>query len=245
LGAASLADPFLLHQNHVANSILHFRRIVFCFLISLTGTVGCKTLASDVVRPRYSFPFHSEGFYERLGFRSLLPARLQAKLPHSFALPYDKDDDDPAHSNPAHGWEACSRHLSAPSAWMLPLNPFLAAFFKPGNPILSQCTPVHHHILLVPSTETLLTSRDTEGGSNSSLSDLVATEEFLGSHVLRVPSPSTAAGGKDSIGNLRDVRGKARQYSTVNGRTIIIKDSSIYTSKGEFFCLSTHTYSPW
>lgn len=95
---------------------------------------------------------------------------------------------------------------------MQPLNPFLAAFFKPGNPIISQCTPVHHHILLVPTTEFLLTSRETESGQSSA--DLIGSEEFLGSHVLRIPSPATAAGGKDAVGNLREVRGKARQYST-------------------------------
>ena len=114
---------------------------------------------------------------------------------------------------------------------MQPLNPFLAAFFKPGNPIHSQCTPVHHHILLVPTTEFLLTSRETESGQTSA--DLIASEEFLGSHVLRIPSPATtAAGGKDAVGNLREVRGKARQYSTLNGRSVVIKDAAIFSNKG-------------
>ena len=114
---------------------------------------------------------------------------------------------------------------------MQPLNPFLAAFFKPGNPIHSQCTPVHHHILLVPTTEFLLTSRETESGQTSA--DLIASEEFLGSHVLRIPSPATAAaGGKDAVGNLREVRGKARQYSTLNGRSVVIKDAIIFSNKG-------------
>ncbi|KAI1255252.1 hypothetical protein MGN70_003317 [Eutypa lata] len=113
---------------------------------------------------------------------------------------------------------------------MQPLNPFLAAFFKPGNPIISQCTPVHHHILLVPTTEFLLTSRETESGQSSA--DLIGSEEFLGSHVLRVPSPATAAGGKDAVGNLREVRGKARQYSTLNGRSVVIKDAAVFSNKG-------------
>ena len=114
---------------------------------------------------------------------------------------------------------------------MQPLNPFLAAFFKPGNPIHSQCTPVHHHILLVPTTDFLLTSRETESGQSSA--DLIASEEFLGSHVLRIPSPATAAaGGKDAVGNLREVRGKARQYSTLNGRSVVIKDAAIFSNKG-------------
>ncbi|KAL7627883.1 hypothetical protein AAE478_002078 [Parahypoxylon ruwenzoriense] len=113
---------------------------------------------------------------------------------------------------------------------MQPLNPFLAAFFKPGSPIVAQCTPVHHHILLVPTTEFLLTSRETESGL--SLSDAVGSEDFLGSHVLRIPSPATAAGGKDTVGNLREQRGKARQYSTLNGRSVVIKDAFVFTNKG-------------
>ncbi|KAF3061240.1 hypothetical protein GL218_03772 [Daldinia childiae] len=113
---------------------------------------------------------------------------------------------------------------------MQPLNPFLAAFFKPGSPIVTQCTPVHHHILLVPTTEFFLTSRETESGL--SLSDIVGSEDFLGSHVLRIPSPATAAGGKDSVGNLREQRGKARQYSTLNGRSVVVKDAFIYSNKG-------------
>ncbi|KAI1494368.1 hypothetical protein F5X96DRAFT_588574 [Biscogniauxia mediterranea] len=113
---------------------------------------------------------------------------------------------------------------------MQPLNPFLAAFFRPGSSIVSQCTPVHHHILLVPTTEFLLTSRETESGL--SLSDFVSSEEFLGSHVLRIPSPATAAGGKDGVGNLRELKGKARQYTTLNGRSVVIKDTFIYTNKG-------------
>lgn len=113
---------------------------------------------------------------------------------------------------------------------MQPLNPFLASFFKPGSPIVTQCTPVHHHILLVPTTEFFLTSRETETGL--SLSDIVGSEDFLGSHVLRIPSPATAAGGKDTVGNLREQRGKPKQYSTLNGRSVVIKDNFVYSNKG-------------
>ncbi|KAI1073403.1 VPS9 domain-containing protein [Whalleya microplaca] len=113
---------------------------------------------------------------------------------------------------------------------MQPLNPFLAVFFKHGNPIVAQCAPVHHHILLVPTTEFLLTSRETESGL--SLADAVGSEDFLGSHVLRIPGPATAAGGKDTLGNLREQRGKARQYSTLNGRSVVIKDAYIFSNKG-------------
>ncbi|KAF2967408.1 hypothetical protein GQX73_g6169 [Xylaria multiplex] len=113
---------------------------------------------------------------------------------------------------------------------MQPLNPFLAAFFKPGSSVATQCTPVHHHILLVPTTEFFLTSREVESGSP--LSDVVATDEFLGSHVLRIPSPFLAAGGKDNVGNLREWRGKAKQYTTLNGRSVVIKDAFVYSNKG-------------
>ncbi|KAI9808414.1 MAG: hypothetical protein M1827_007473 [Pycnora praestabilis] len=110
---------------------------------------------------------------------------------------------------------------------MHPLNPFLRAFFRSTLP--AQCTPVQHHILLVPTTEVLLTSRDRE--SNSLLADLAGSEEFLGSHVLRVPGAATSSNGKDG-GNVRDTRGKAKQYTTVNGRTVVVKDTFVYSNKG-------------
>ncbi|KHN98622.1 VPS9 domain protein [Metarhizium album ARSEF 1941] len=112
---------------------------------------------------------------------------------------------------------------------MQPLNPFLAAFFK--SPVVAQCTPVHHHILLVPLTDELLTSRETDSGA-AAASEVIASEEFLSSHVLRIPSSGVSSGGKDGVHNLRDVRGKARQFSTLNGRSVVIKDSVVYCSKG-------------
>jgi len=113
---------------------------------------------------------------------------------------------------------------------MQPLNPFLNAFFK--SPLVAQCHPVSHHILLVPTTDCFLTSRDTE--SNASLSETINTEDFLASHVLRIlePKPGGAAGGKDAVPNLREMKGKAKQYNTVNSRSVVIKDSIVYTNKG-------------
>ncbi|KAG4417373.1 hypothetical protein IFR04_009514 [Cadophora malorum] len=110
---------------------------------------------------------------------------------------------------------------------MQPLNPFLSAFFKSAVP--SQCTPVHHHILLVPTTEVLLTSRDRESGVL--YADLAGSEEFLGSHVLRIPANHATAGGKDAP-NMRESRGKAKQYTTINGRTVVVKDAYVYSNKG-------------
>ncbi|PHH92187.1 hypothetical protein CDD83_8476 [Cordyceps sp. RAO-2017] len=114
---------------------------------------------------------------------------------------------------------------------MQPLNPFLAAFFK--SSLVAQCHPVHHHVLLVPLTEVLLTYRETENGASTG--DVVASDEFLSSHVLRIPLPAAAAAGKDRdsvVQSLRDVRGKARQFSTINGRSVLVKDSFVYGNKG-------------
>lgn len=83
-------------------------------------------------------------------------------------------------------------------------------------------------VLLVPTTEVLLTSRDRESGAL--FSDLAQTEDFLGSHVLRIPNGNGATpGGKESM---REHRGKAKQYTTINGRTVIIKDAFVYANKG-------------
>ncbi|KAG9253490.1 uncharacterized protein F5Z01DRAFT_657325 [Emericellopsis atlantica] len=128
---------------------------------------------------------------------------------------------------------------------MQPLNPFLAAFFK--SSVAAQCTPVHHHILLVPLTDVLITYRETESGAPSN--EVIASEEFLASHVLRIPPPGTGPGVKDGVPNLREVRGKAKQLSTVNGRSVIIKDSYVYSNKGfkslaQAQVLSDNTYYP-
>ncbi|KAJ4396950.1 hypothetical protein N0V93_001173 [Gnomoniopsis smithogilvyi] len=126
---------------------------------------------------------------------------------------------------------------------MQPLNPFLGAFFK--SPLPSQCTPVQHHVLLVPTTDVLLSSRDAEAAPGSSAAETVSAEEFLASHVLRIPDPAKPGGGsggagaaggsggaKDSTPNLREMRGKAKQYNTINGRNVVIKDNVVYTNKG-------------
>ncbi|KAF5855913.1 hypothetical protein ETB97_008198 [Aspergillus alliaceus] len=110
---------------------------------------------------------------------------------------------------------------------MHPLNPFLRAFFRSTVP--GQCIPPENHVLLVPVTESLIGSRDRE--SALYYSDLVGSEEFLGSHALRIPVANGTAGTKDDS-NVRDSRGKAKQVTTVNGRTVIIKENSVYSNKG-------------
>ncbi|KXL47147.1 hypothetical protein M433DRAFT_64428 [Acidomyces richmondensis BFW] len=111
----------------------------------------------------------------------------------------------------------------------MPLNPFLRAFFRSALP--SQCSPINHHILLVPTTEVLLTSKDRE--SNITYAELANTEEFLASHVLRVPGGQAPAGsGAKEGGNVRENKSKAKQYTTINGRTVIVKDTFVYSNKG-------------
>jgi small subunit ribosomal protein S11 len=78
-------------------------------------------------------------------------------------------------------------------------------------------------------SESLIGSRDRE--SSLFYSDLVVSEEFLGSHTLRT-TVSNGVGGRDDPG-VRDGRNKARQVTTVNGRTVIIRDNSVYSNKGE------------
>ncbi|KAF7585676.1 hypothetical protein BBP40_010335 [Aspergillus hancockii] len=85
------------------------------------------------------------------------------------------------------------------------------------------------YVLLVPVTESLIGSRDRE--SSLFYSDLVVSEEFLGSHALRIPINNGTPGTKEDS-NVRDSRGKAKQVTTVNGRTVIVKESSVYSNKG-------------
>jgi hypothetical protein len=87
-------------------------------------------------------------------------------------------------------------------------------------------------ILLVPSTELLLAARDRE--THVLYSDLATNEEFLASHVVRVPGGVAPAGAsKDGPGTFRENRTKAKQYTTLNGRTVIIKDTFVYSNKGQ------------
>jgi len=112
---------------------------------------------------------------------------------------------------------------------MQPLNPFLSAFSK--SSLAAQCVPVRQHILLVPTTSVLLNARDAETGAP--LSDTVGSDEFLGSHVLRFTTQKPAGtGAKEGAHNLREMRGKAKVYTTVNGRSIVIKDNLVYSNKG-------------
>ena len=103
------------------------------------------------------------------------------------------------------------------------INPYLRAFFKSN--LLTQCNPVNNHILLVPTTDCLLTGRDRE--ANAIYADIASSEDFLASHVLRITDPQAPGEG-----NIRDSKGKAKQYNTINGRTVVVKESFVYSNKG-------------
>ncbi|KAL1895120.1 hypothetical protein Cpir12675_003392 [Ceratocystis pirilliformis] len=115
---------------------------------------------------------------------------------------------------------------------MQPLNPFIAAFFKSSLP--SQCSDPNAYILLVPTTDYLLTSRETS--SNSSTPDFITSEDFLASHVMRIQTGGVNLGGKDTKDavqqNIRESRGKPRSYPTLNNRSVIIREGFVYTNKG-------------
>lgn len=79
---------------------------------------------------------------------------------------------------------------------------------------------------MVPTTETLLTAKDRE--TNTLYADLAGSEDFLASHVLRISPVAPGA----AAGSVRDNRGKAKQFTTINGRTVIVKESFVYSNKG-------------
>ncbi|EFR03653.1 hypothetical protein MGYG_06648 [Nannizzia gypsea CBS 118893] len=84
-------------------------------------------------------------------------------------------------------------------------------------------------ILLVPLTESLISSRDRESGAQ--YADLVTSEDFLASHVLRITGSPGSSATKE-LSTLREQKGKAWQMATANGRTVVIKESVVYSNKG-------------
>ncbi|KAL8799730.1 MAG: hypothetical protein Q9182_005673 [Xanthomendoza sp. 2 TL-2023] len=63
--------------------------------------------------------------------------------------------------------------------------------------------------------------------SNALYSDLTSSEDFLASHVIRTDGAQAPGSG-----SVRDSRGKPKQYSTINGRTLVVKESFVYSNKG-------------
>ncbi|KAI9834646.1 MAG: hypothetical protein M1826_000048 [Phylliscum demangeonii] len=92
-------------------------------------------------------------------------------------------------------------------------------------------TRIPEDVLLVPITFILLTSRDRESGAQ--YRDFVKSDDFLGSHVLRVPArPTVSEDGKTSAGRARDGRGKVIQFNTVNGKSVIFREGSVFSNRG-------------
>ncbi|KKA26308.1 hypothetical protein TD95_001768 [Thielaviopsis punctulata] len=114
---------------------------------------------------------------------------------------------------------------------MQPLNPFLAAFFKSSLP--DQCSDPNSHVILVPATDFLLSHKET---SSASTPDFITSEEFLASHVIKIQTGGVNLSGRDRNDaiqqNIRESRGKPRSYPTINNRSIIIREYSIFTNKG-------------
>ena len=106
------------------------------------------------------------------------------------------------------------------------LNPLLRALFQ--SSVLGHTLPSPNYVVLLPTTQSLLYGRDTE--TNRPYTELITDEDFLGSHVLRI-TPPTIGTGKET-NNVRDGRNKAKTYSTVNGRTVIIKENVVFANKG-------------
>ncbi|KAH0077976.1 hypothetical protein KCU66_g20771, partial [Aureobasidium melanogenum] len=75
-----------------------------------------------------------------------------------------------------------------------------------------------------------LQGRDRE--TTAPYSDLAVSEEFLSSHVIRIPGGIPPGSTSKDGGNIRETKGKAKQYNTLNGRTVVVKDTYVYSNKG-------------
>ncbi|KAJ9651871.1 hypothetical protein H2198_008869 [Neophaeococcomyces mojaviensis] len=103
------------------------------------------------------------------------------------------------------------------------LNPFVRALFQ--SSVLSQALSAQNYVLLVPTTDSLINAQDGDNGKQ--YADLVEDEDFLGSHILRITPEQNV---KEN--SVRESRSKAKTYSTVNNRTVVIKENMVYSNKG-------------
>ncbi|KAI9670612.1 MAG: hypothetical protein M1831_005832 [Alyxoria varia] len=101
--------------------------------------------------------------------------------------------------------------------------------FRRNATLLLNTYAIFDRILLLPTTEFLLTHRELE--TQTTWDDLVQSEEVLASHVIRVSGVPASTSPKDAP-NLRDSKGKAKQFPTFNGKTVVIKDNFVYSNKG-------------
>jgi len=103
------------------------------------------------------------------------------------------------------------------------LNPFIRALFQ--SSVLNQALSAQSYVLLVPTTDSLINAQDGDTGKR--YAELVEDEDFLGSHILRVAQDQNV---KEN--SVRESRGKAKTYPTVNNKSLIIKESMVYSNKG-------------
>ncbi|KAI9728727.1 MAG: hypothetical protein M1828_002833 [Chrysothrix sp. TS-e1954] len=85
-------------------------------------------------------------------------------------------------------------------------------------------------ILLFPTTDFLVSHKERE--TQAAYSELASSEEILACHVVRIPPGSSSNGTSKETPSLRDTRGKARQLTTINGKTVVVKDTFVYSNKG-------------
>lgn len=103
------------------------------------------------------------------------------------------------------------------------LNPFIRALFQ--SSVLSQALAAQNYVLLVPTTDSLINAQDRETGKK--YAELVDDEDFLGCHILRITADQNV---KEN--SVRESRSKAKTYTTVNNRSVIIKENMVYSNKG-------------
>lgn len=105
------------------------------------------------------------------------------------------------------------------------LNPFLNALFYSPNPS-SKLRDIRRalssnpagYTILAPSAKVLEWSVDQD--SSQSLRTLSATDEFIGSHIINSPAPTTVNPSR------------AVYLDTFNGRTLVLTNGCVYTFKG-------------
>lgn len=99
-----------------------------------------------------------------------------------------------------------------------PPNQFLHTLFAKSNALLSHCGPSTAIVILAPVSSSLsMIDADTGLVFDDNL-----TDEFVQSHILRV------AHVKGEVVE----RAKARVYTTINGKTLVIKEDAVFPHRG-------------
>ncbi len=97
----------------------------------------------------------------------------------------------------------------------LPPNQFLSTLLQKGSSLLQTLRPSGQIVILCPISSSLQLQDRITGQLYSSL----LNDEFLSSHILRVTE-------------LHKDRSRAKSYSTINGKTVVIKDDLLFPHRG-------------